>query len=991
MRELCRLWDEAQEIEPAARAAWLDGIQASSPALLAALKDMLESPDAGDRAPGNARLHAGIAFAGFEGLLAELGDGIEEGGSDSRVGPYRLVREIGSGGMATVWLAERADGLMQRQVAVKCPHAWLGSRFLERFGQERQILASLTHPNIARLYDAGLTARGRPYLVLEYVDGESLTDYADRRDLSMRERLVLFLQVLDAVQFAHEHHVVHRDLKPSNVLVSSDGTAHLLDFGIAKLLAEGEEDIAATQFADGALTPAYAAPEQLEGNPAGPLADVYALGVLLFQLLTGQLPYPIDLPTRAAVKAALLTGAIPRPSEVARRDARGLRGDLDAIVMTAMRREPRRRFVSARAFANDVRRYLAGERVLSRPDSLGYTARTFVRRYRPAVAAAALVVASLGTGLVAAWRSAQEAHEQQRIAQEQEKLAKESARAASEIQTFLEDLFNENALEFDRSRKSGDLTARELLDIGAARIDKSFKDAPESRVRLLGVMGNLYAQLNLQDKAQQMLRERVAAARKLKASSGRLLVDSLLDYGLALLNGESATSPRETLEEARAVLDRIAPAKPEDNELRGRLELEYAYMLSQTDRPAAVRHTELAITLLKPFAHSDNYAVALSFLADDQIDNMRYARAIATLDEALRVSEAADMQRVQILAQLCRVRVAVGEAETGIQHCRQAYDVMRRQLGEARGDASVFARILADALIDAGRPRQAREVMQELLPVMRNLPAGVTKRNLGSVYEMLASAEIHLGRPAVAQHWLQALASLQLDTGKEEGGGIVLLPEASEALVALGQGRFAAAQAAANKGLAIAAARNLAKECTAQELRAVLVRAQMGRGNLAAAESAMQDMATAARWPTDEPAHPMSLLDLDSLLLRAQLALARGSALEAQSLAAELRRRVRSQSKPDGFARWLQPLEIVLGRIELADGRAEAAAAHFAQAAALAPPPDEDSLATAEAWAWQAKARLARGDVEGARKLIARANGIAHRQAASPFVLNALR
>ncbi len=991
MRELSRLWDEAREIDLPRRAAWLDCVQVSCPPLRAALKEMLKPALEGGCAPEEASPDPrGAPFAGLERLHADLRDLAEEGDTDSRVGPYHLVRELGSGGMATVWLAERADGLMQRRVAMKLPHAWLGARFIERFSQERQILASLTHPNIARLYDAGLTTRGRPYLVLEYVDGQSLTDYADRSKLSVRERLTLFLQVLDAVQFAHDHHVVHRDLKPSNVLVSSDGTAHLLDFGIAKLLVEGEEDIVATQLADGALTPAYAAPEQLDGLPAGPLADVYALGVLLFKLLTGHLPYAADLPTRAAIKAALLTGAIPLPSEVAPHDAKRLRGGLDAIVMTAMRREPQRRFVSARAFADDLRRYLSGERVLSRPDSLGYIIGTFVRRYRIAVATTALVVTSLGVGLAVAWRSAQEARQQQLIAQEQEKLAKENARAASEIQKFLVDLFNNNALEFERSRKSGDLTARELLDLGAARIDKSLKDAPESRVLLLGVIGDLYSQMNLQDKAEKMLRERVAAARTLKASSGRLLVDCLLDYGLALLNGEGTTSPRETLEEARSVLARITPAKPGDDELRGRLELEYAYLLSQTDPPAAERHTELAVALLKPLGHSDSYEVALSFLAGHQLDNMRFARATDTLNEALRASDPAGMQRVQILSQLCQVHVAIGEAETGIPFCRQAYDVMRRQLGDANGGTSAFARILADALIDAGQAEQAREFMRGLLPALHDLPAGVTKRNVGSVYEMLASAEIHLGRPVAARHWLRELENLHLDTGKSEGGAIVILPEASEALAALTQGRFDAALAIANKGIAIAMMRNFSKEQATQEMRATVVRAQIGLGNLMAAESAMQDLADAERWPIDEPAHPMSFLELDPLLLRAQLALARGAVQEAQSFAMELRRRIDSQSKPGAFARWSQPLEIVLGRIALATGKADSAAAHFEQAAKLAPPPAEDSLMTAEAWAWQARVRLVRGDVGGAHNLVSHANEIAKRQVAALFVVEQL-
>jgi serine/threonine-protein kinase len=277
------------------------------------------------------------------------------------IGPWRVLRPLGRGGMGTVWLAERADGLFQRRVALKLVHQHLAQAAAERFAREREILAALDHPNIARLLDAGFAPDGRPYLALEHVEGEALTAWSDAHRLPVRERISLFLQVARAVAFAHANLVIHRDLKPSNILVTADGQARLLDFGIAKLVRAGAPEASAvTQLAGPAFTPDYASPEQIAGGPVTTTSDVYALGVVLYELLCGARPYRLARATRAALEEAILAADPVRPSHAgigaAVADARGttvrrlrhaLAGDLDTIVMKALRKEAGARYATS--------------------------------------------------------------------------------------------------------------------------------------------------------------------------------------------------------------------------------------------------------------------------------------------------------------------------------------------------------------------------------------------------------------------------------------------------------------------------------------------------------------------------------------------------------------------------------------------------------------------------------------------------------------------
>ncbi len=309
-------------------------------------------------------------------LVADAFGGDSPAPSDEErmIGHYKLLKCIGSGGMGAVYLAERADQQFQMQVAIKLIKRGMDTdSVLRRFQHERQILASLEHPNIARLLDGGTTEDGVPYFVMEYIEGQRIDRYAEGRQLSISERLELLRQVCGAVSYAHQHLVVHRDLKPSNILVTAAGVPKLLDFGIAKIIQPNDSaEPLATITVVPIMTPEYASPEQIEGAPATTLSDVYSLGAVLYELLAGRPPYRLQNRSPQEIEKAISTGQIEKPSAVVSRpeDARRLRGDLDNIVRMAMRRETARRYRSVEQFSEDIRRHLAGRPVVAQPDTL---------------------------------------------------------------------------------------------------------------------------------------------------------------------------------------------------------------------------------------------------------------------------------------------------------------------------------------------------------------------------------------------------------------------------------------------------------------------------------------------------------------------------------------------------------------------------------------------------------------------------------------------
>ena len=347
------------------------------------------------------------AAARFGALLPSVADHDDDTGR--QIGVFRLLNEVGRGGMGVVYRAERADKQYEQQVALKLIKRGMDTDFvIRRFQAERQILASLTHPNIARLLDGGTTSDGRPYFAMEYIEGQPIDRYAREHNLDTAQRLRLFLPVCDALSYAHQQLVVHRDLKPLNILVTQGGVPKLLDFGIGRILADDAAGATATGVR--ALTPEYASPEQIEGRRAATASDVYSLGVVLYELLTGALPYTFHSRAPEDVAAAIRTTEPPRPStrvsRLSGREQRGLRGDVDTIVLMALRKEPERRYASVEQFAADLRRHLTGMPVMARPDTLRYRTGKFVRRNTLAVAAASAVVALLlASSAAVAWQA----------------------------------------------------------------------------------------------------------------------------------------------------------------------------------------------------------------------------------------------------------------------------------------------------------------------------------------------------------------------------------------------------------------------------------------------------------------------------------------------------------------------------------------------------------------------------------------------------------
>jgi serine/threonine-protein kinase len=449
------------------------------------------------------------------------------------IGPYRIVRELGHGGMGTVYLAERDEPGLRRSVAIKLLRPGMDSHVtLQRFDAERQIMSTLEHPGIARFYDGGSTDTGRPYFVMEYVNGEPLLTYCDRQQLSIVERVQLFRRVCGAVQHAHQSFIVHRDLKPSNILVTAAGHPKLLDFGIAKLLSPqipggaAEETMAVTRL----LTPQYASPEQVRGEPITAASDVYSLGVLLYELVSGHRPYrirsraPSDIeravceeePTPPSIAVSRTeaprsgdgrdpASITPEMITAARRIAprtlyRQLHGDLDNIVLKALRKIPAERYATAAGLADDLQRYLHGFPVQARPDGRVYRTGKFVRRHRAGLAAAGLAVLSLLIGLsLAIWqmqvaRSARDRAETERI-------------KAQQVSAFLRSLFESS---YPKRAMGQTLSARDLLDAGVARVDTELAHQPELQASMMALLGSVYTEMGLYSQATPLLEKSLA-------------------------------------------------------------------------------------------------------------------------------------------------------------------------------------------------------------------------------------------------------------------------------------------------------------------------------------------------------------------------------------------------------------------------------------------------------------------------------------------------
>ena len=452
-RRISALFDEIVELPESARAAALDRVCANDATLREEITALLRHDAAAE--------HDAPTLLNAPGHVAA--DWAEHANPDSddvagrSIGRWRVLRELGRGGMGVVYLAERADGQFEQRAALKVIRTDDGSAGLHRrFLRERQILADLEHPNIARLLDGGIAEDGRPYFAMEYVDGRPLLDYVGAHDCDAKTRLKLFLEICDAVQFAHRRLVVHRDIKPSNVLVTADGTVKLLDFGVATLLTPATLDDTQTRMHP--FTPAYAAPEQLRGGVVTTAADIYALGVLFYELLSGARPYRLDENATPIEWARMIDGPVCSAPSVAVTTAtrdparrprvpplapKTLHGDLDVIVLTALRREPERRYATVEAFAADVQNYLNGRPITARADSARYVIGKFIGRHRVGTAAATVATLVLFAALGAALLQAHRAREQAQRAHAAAALAQQQTRRAEAVRQFLVGVFEQ--------------------------------------------------------------------------------------------------------------------------------------------------------------------------------------------------------------------------------------------------------------------------------------------------------------------------------------------------------------------------------------------------------------------------------------------------------------------------------------------------------------------------------------------------------------------
>jgi serine/threonine-protein kinase len=521
--ELERLFNGALEQRPDDRATWL----------AAACHDDELRTEVQRLVDAELRADAGLrdVLAGSVALLDPVADV-----SGTMVGAYRLVRELGRGGMGSVWLAERADAEYTARVAIKLIRSdGTTPGLTRRFLAERQILANLKHPNIARLLDGGTLPSGRPYLVMEYIEGEPIDTWCDRQRLDVVQRIALMRSVCDAVQFAHANLIVHRDLKPGNILVTPDGVPKLLDFGIAKIIDSAPYPVDITQTGTGLrlMTPAYASPEQIRGAPVTTASDVYSLGVVLYQLLTGRLPYRVADDAPHMLAEAILRGEPERPSVAvtsgrlappaedsatvplsgpaaattdpdtlarargvtAQRLRRQLIGDLDNVLLVALRKEPERRYASVEQLASDMRRHQEGHPVVARPDVWTYRTGKFVRRHRGAVASgtsAFLTLAFLVLSL---------AVQSRRIAAERD-VANREREKAEQVADFLVAVFE----AADPSARGLDVSAREILAEGGRRVEAELDDQPEVQAAAMEAIGRVYRELGEYDSARTFLR-----------------------------------------------------------------------------------------------------------------------------------------------------------------------------------------------------------------------------------------------------------------------------------------------------------------------------------------------------------------------------------------------------------------------------------------------------------------------------------------------------
>jgi serine/threonine-protein kinase len=810
-----RILDDVLELDPAARAAAIDRACAGDAKLRAQIESLVAA-DAGHEALLD--VPAVEYAAGLVRAASEAGDtlGDEEQPGD-RIGPYRIIREIGRGGMGRVFLADRADGQFEQQVALKLVGTgYAGPEIRQRFLRERQILARLQHPSIARLLDGGVTADRRPYFAMEYVAGEPITHYSDKRTLDVNARLDLFAAVCDAVQYAHQNLVVHRDLKPSNTLVTVEGQVKLLDFGIAKVLHEDDDAslVTLTRLGSGPMTPEYAAPEQVRGEPVTTATDVYALGALAYELLTGRGPHDLARRTAAEVERVIAERDVARPSSAVGRDGtagtavaaqaeavararateparlrRKLRGDLDTIVMQALQKEPARRYPSAGALAEDVRRYRDGRPIAARRDSVRYRTGKFVRRHALGVAATALVLLALVGGLIGtAWQAG---------------VASREAAKAHEVSRFLAGLF---AVADPARTNAAEITARELLDRGASRIETELAGQPDIQAEMMLLLGRIYRDLGVYDRARPLLERSLDVRRARFGREDARTAEAMSDLGLlwlemgrpedaerlqretlalrrtlfgpdhadvgktlrdlaTVLNSRGKYQEAETLQrEALAISER--EFGPEHAEVASDLEGLQSILRARGQSGAAVEAARQVLAIRQKVLGPDHLetATAMNNLAILHGERWELAEAERLYREVL----AFDLRRLgevhpytaTVSNNLAFVLRDRGQYEEAERLFRSALDIDYRLYGREHPNVATVLNNLASVLAARGDYDESEQRSREALAMFRRV-YGDDNWRIGMVQGALARVLTARGDPGAEALYREALARLE--------------------------------------------------------------------------------------------------------------------------------------------------------------------------------------------------------------------------------------
>jgi len=704
-------------------------------------------------------------------LVAAHGGGIDLGGvvagvatemleeeanamATRRFGPYRIVREIGSGGMGTVFLGERADDEFEKQVAIKIVRGGLvGAAGRARFETERQILASLEHPGIARLLDGGTTDDGVPFVVMEFVDGQPVTEYAREQQLDTRARLRLFLDVCAAIQYAHNALVIHLDIKPGNILVPSDGQPRLLDFGIARLL-EDDEARMLTRLSQ-PLTPEYASPEQVQGRKLGTGTDVYALGVLLYELLSGSRPFDLEGESAATIEK-VITSREPVPPSRVPEARRRIHPDLDSIVLMALNKDVARRYPSVAHMADDIRAHLSGQPVTARPSSALYRAGKFVGRNRLAVAAlAAIAVITVGFGF--------------RLAAERDAARIEAARAQA-VTEFVTGLFE--YADPERSKR-GSITAREILDSGLVRLRTELTDQPEVRSSLYSVVGYIYSTLSLDTEAEPVLREALAVALdthgsdSLEATSVRAVLDGVL-WRLG--------QTEEAMAMAESVVDfHRAEASDDPSQFLEALQGLGVIRRNSGDSEQAIEVAEemlrIAESLDEGPVRDTAFSDALDIRGLAYGDLGRYEEAIADLSRGLAIELAKpDFDATTMLQtknNLATAYVSSGNLEEGGRLLRDIAETEAQVLGPQHRDVGITLHNLSTVLKQQGDYAEAERMQRKALDI-HLVTSGEQSPIVASAYNNLANLREDQGDPEAAIELHQKALSLSVENFGED-------------------------------------------------------------------------------------------------------------------------------------------------------------------------------------------------------------------------------